>query len=342
MYWKTESLDNPGWRRDTVIDHISPFRSGHAERPEGDLGAYCRFYGLDLWIEHPDVLYTVGFLRSGSHHIATQHYRRPQSQGTIFVLHGYFDHAGLFSQLIDHCLHAGFDVVIYDQPGHGLSSGAPAAITDFSEYQHVLADIMDAVATHAPGPWLAVGQSTGGGVLVDYLLQAIPSGTCRLAHVVLLAPLIRPTGWIGIKMLHSIARPFVKSWGRMFSENSGNKRFLYFLREQDPLQARAVHGDWISALRRWVPRMEAAAPVVFPVTVVQGEKDMTVDWRHNLRIIHNKFSPVSEHLLPGARHHLVNDAPTLQAIVFNTIIGAFSETSNVPPATRVADSVLSD
>jgi len=88
-----------------------------------------------------------------------------------------------------------------------------------------------------------------------------------------------------------------------------------------------VHVDWVGALRSWVPHIESARPVDFPVTVVQGEKDLTVDWEHNLRIIRNKFSSVEERRIPDGRHHLVNEAQDLQATVFNTIIDTFSNPS---------------
>lgn len=287
---------------------------------------FCQFYGLDLWVEHPDVVYCQGLLRAGGHQVAVHYYRRPAARGTIFILHGYFDHVGLYSQLIDRCLGAGFDVLAYDQPGHGLSSGAPAAIGSFSEYQAVLQDVMASVSHYLRGPWYAVGQSTGAGILIDYLLTNQHTRTSsRFRQVVLLAPLVRPMGWLAAKLLHSLASPFMKRWRRLFSENSGNTRFLRFLKEIDPLQARAVRMDWVAALRQWVPYVESARPVDFPVTVVQGEKDLTVDWEHNLRIIRNKFAAVKELKIPDGRHHLVNEAKDLQATVFNTIIDTFVE-----------------
>lgn len=287
---------------------------------------YCRFYGLDLWVEHPEVLYHQGALDAGGHRVVAHYYRMPQAKGTVFILHGYFDHVGLYSQLIDRCLGAGFDVLAYDQPGHGLSSGTPASIGSFVEYQAVLTDVLAAVGDKVRSPWYAVGQSTGGGVLIDYLLSNHhDQASSAFRRVVLLAPLVRPAGWLGAKVLHSLAKPFMRRWGRLFSENSGNSRFLRFLKEADPLQARAVHVDWVSALRQWVPHIEASRPVDFPVTVVQGEKDLTVDWQHNLRIIRNKFSAVKELRIPDGRHHLVNEAQDLQATVFNTIIDTFND-----------------
>lgn len=306
-----------------------PFDPAAGRELSVEMEAYCRFYGLDLWVEHPEVHYHQGYLKAEKHEVMVHYFRLPDAvepRGTVFILHGYFDHVGLYTQLIDRCLGAGFDVLAYDQPGHGLSSGTPAAIGSFLEYQAVLSEVMAQVREKVRGPWFAVGQSTGGAILIDYLLSNHhDQNSSAFKRVVLLAPLVRPMGWLGAKTLHSLARPFLRRWRRVFGANSGNTRFLRFLREHDPLQARAVHVDWVSALRKWVPHIESARPVNFPVTVVQGEKDLTVDWQHNLRILRNKFSAVREQRIPDGRHHLVNEAQDLQATVFNTIIDTFME-----------------
>lgn len=331
MYWKTDNIDIPDWDRTSLLNKLTPFDPSVPEELGEEAVAYCRFYGLDLWVEHPEVSYFQGYVPAGGHQVVLHYYRLPArvekpSAGTVFIMHGYFDHVGLYSQLIDRCLGAGFDVLAYDQPGHGLSSGTPAAIGSFVEYQAVLCDVMARIEGKIRGPWFAVGQSTGGAILIDYLLSnGHDRQSSAFQKVVLLAPLVRPAGWLGAKLLHSLVRPFLSRWRRAFGQNSGNSRFLRFLREHDPLQARAVHVDWITALRQWVPHIEAARPVDFPVTVVQGEKDMTVDWQHNLRIIRNKFAAVDEIRIPDGRHHLVNEAQDLQATVFNTIIGTFSD-----------------
>ncbi|AXS82684.1 MULTISPECIES: alpha/beta hydrolase [Marinobacter] len=331
MYWKTDTIEIPDWDRHSLLDRLEPFDPAHSRELREEMVAYCRFYGLDLWVEHPEVNYHQGYIKAGGHEVMVHYFRLPDAKpgrGTVFILHGYFDHVGLYSQLIERCIGAGFDVLAYDQPGHGLSSGTPAAIDSFLEYQGVLADVLARARGKVREPWFAVGQSTGGAILIDYLLSnQHDQASSDFRNVVLLAPLIRPMGWLGAKTLHSLVKPFISRWRRVFAENSGNTRFLRFLREHDPLQARAVHVDWVSALRRWVPHIESARPVDFPVTVVQGEKDLTVDWQHNLRIIRNKFSSVEELRIPDGRHHLVNEAQDLQATVFNTIIDTFTNSA---------------
>jgi alpha-beta hydrolase superfamily lysophospholipase len=330
VYWKTDTIEIPDWNRHSLLERLEPFNPGDERPLSNEMVAYCRFYGLDLWVEHPDVHYHQGYVQAGEHQVMVHYYRlsgSSASRGTVFILHGYFDHVGLYSQLIDRCLGAGLDVLAYDQPGHGLSSGTPAAIGSFLEYQEVLSAVIRHVRGKVRDPWFAVGQSTGGAILIDYLLSNHhDQHSSDFKRVVLLAPLVRPMGWLGARVLHTMVKPFITRWRRAFAENSGNTRFLRFLREHDPLQARAVHVDWVTALRQWVPHIESARPVDFPVTVVQGEKDRTVDWQHNLRIIRNKFSSIEELRIPDGRHHLVNEAQDLQAQVFNTIIDTFTNT----------------
>lgn len=336
MYWKTDSIEIPDWDRNSLLQQLEPFDPGVSRELPTEVQAYCRYYGLDLWLEHPEISYHQGYVHAGGHEVMVHYYRCPEARATVFILHGYFDHVGLYSQLIDRCLGAGLDVLTYDQPGHGLSSGTPAAITSFLEYQQVLADVMAQVRGRIREPWFAVGQSTGGGILIDYLLSNHHSQeTSDFKRVVLLAPLVRPVGWLRARILHSLVRPFVTRWRRVFGENSGNTRFLRFLREHDPLQARAVHVDWVTALRQWVPHIESARPVDFPVTVVQGEQDTTVDWQHNLRIIRNKFSAIEEFRIPDGRHHLVNEVRDLQEQVFSAIIDAFTRDEEDQPAAAV-------
>ncbi len=341
MYWKTDTIEIPGWDRASLLKKVVPFEPERSDELGEDMVSYCRFYGLDLWVEYPDVEYHQGYVNAEKHQVMVHYFRLPDAEGppnggppkkgTVFIFHGYFDHVGLYSQLIERCLGEGFDVLAYDQPGHGLSSGTPAAIGSFLEYQAVLMDVVESVRDKIRGPWFAVGQSTGGAILIDYLLTN--RHTCKTSdfkRVVLLAPLVRPAGWLAAKVLHSVMKPFVSRWRRAFATNSSDSRFLEFLREHDPLQARAVRVDWVSALRQWVPHIESARPVDFPVTVVQGKKDTTVDWPHNLRIIRNKFSSVEELLIPDGRHHLVNEAKDLQAAVFNTIVDTFNQNSDGP------------
>lgn len=327
MYWRVQSsrMPRPDWDRETVCRHLPAFLPVAKTVNHPEIAAYCHFYGLDLETRNPDISHHLGYLNVGSFRVALHEYCVPQSRGTVFVVHGYFDHAGLYGRLFAHLLEQGYNVVCYDLPGHGLSSGETAAIRSFADYQRVLGSVMDGLRNRAPGPWFAIGQSTGGAVLIDYLLGGAHDRTSsEFQEVILLAPLVRPMGWSLARVLHTLVRPFRSTWKRAFSRNSGSERFLRFLREEDPLQSQVLSVTWVGALKEWIPRIEAAQPVSMDVTVIQGERDLTVDWPHNLDVIGQKFPGSRFHRLPEGHHHLVNEAPPLLDELFLLIDRALS------------------
>ncbi|MFE8072290.1 alpha/beta hydrolase [Marinobacteraceae bacterium S3BR75-40.1] len=329
MYWKKRPSEwpEPSWKRDALVAQLKDFDpEPRAMEPLSPLEEeYCRFYGLDLEVDFPEVEHRLGAMMAGGYRIAVHYYRQPRSdRGTVFVFHGYFDHAGLYAQLFAHLLDQGYNVLCYDLPGHGLSEGDRASIRSFEDYQRVLLAVLSKARNSVPSPWFAVGQSTGGAILIDYLLtNGFSHETATFRGVVLLAPLVRPTGWRSGRLLHSVVSPFAKTWRRVFSENSGDRAFLKFLREYDPLQPQMLALDWVGALKRWIRRIERITPIHYTVTVIQGEKDGTVDWRHNLRVIENKFARTRIHRLPEGHHHLVNESSPLLDKIFAIITDTF-------------------
>lgn len=318
-YWKRKSTVPDHLQVEHLRHDLAPFEFAATRALTPQEQTYNRFYGLDLEVDHPRAEHRMGKVSLAGYDIAVHCYTQPEARGTVFVFHGYFDHAGLYGQLFELCLAHGFNVICWDQPGHGLSSGVPAAIGSFGEYQTVL-DGMLKLAAGQVRPWVAIGQSTGGAILIDYLLSHQHTrASSDFERVILLAPLVRPRGWIAGQALYRVVHPFLDTWQRVFSHNSNDQDFLAFLKEKDPLQAKAIDLSWVGALRRWIPRIEKASPVDFPVTVIQGELDMTVAWRHNLRIIRNKFVRMREIRLPMGRHHLVNETPSVQRQVFAAI-----------------------
>lgn len=304
-----DSATHSGWDRDAVVASLPPFSFADTPAPDAVVAAYLAFYNLEPGPQFPSVSHHLGWIRAAGYRIATHYYEQRRSHGTVFLFHGYFDHAGLYTRMIRYCLGLGLNVLIYDLPGHGLSSGRPTAIGSFREYQRVLLTVLGLSRDHVPTPWVGVGQSTGGAALIDYLLSCHEApDAVAFSGVVLMAPLVRPMGFRSGKWLHMVMNPFRETWKRVFTANSNDNEFVRFLKEHDPLQARFMAMNWVTALKRWIPRIEAAPPVDYDLAVIQGEQDMTVDWRHNLRVLRRKFRRLRLYQIPEGRHHLANEA----------------------------------
>lgn len=202
------------------------------------LERYLGHYGLAPLLAERVGLY-VGYLQAGDFRLWTQVWSPEAPIGTAFVVHGYFDHLGLYRHLLECLLDRGWRVVLWDLPGHGLSSGRRASIDDFEDYGRCLHHLQQHLADEglAPRPWLGVGQSTGAAILATDALTRGDDG--HWSGLALLAPLVRPWGWNQSSWLHRLVGPFVESIPRKFRANSTDAAFADFLREGDPCRPTA-------------------------------------------------------------------------------------------------------
>ena len=144
--------------------------------------------------------------------------------------------------LIDYCLRQQLNVIAFDLPGHGLSSGEQATIRDFQEYDAVFSGLMDQVTENMDeGPasnLVAFGQSTGGAILINYLLKrGFTVNDCPFKDVILLAPLVRPVGWRKGIIFHPVVSLFMKQMKRKHGDSSSDEEFLDFVRQPHDLPA---------------------------------------------------------------------------------------------------------
>lgn len=253
--------------------------------------------------------------------VAVQQWRVPNACGNLLMVHGYYDHVGLYGNLIDFAQQQHLNVLTFDLPGHGLSSGEPAAIDDFDTYQRVC----DAILRHGQQqwpdlPWVLAGQSTGGATLTTWLMQQRPDPAISIVKDVwLLAPLLRPTGWNSGRWVHSVAQFFIKRIKRRFTLDGNNKAFFEFVAREDPLQATHLSVSWVTALKRWIRWMESCEPVHFPAVMVQGTSDLTVEWRYNVAVYQRLFPDMNVEIIEAAQHHLVNEEPERLGQIFTLL-----------------------
>lgn len=266
---------------------------------------YQQFYGLDL-PQQPETQSRLGIVQVQDYEVVTQLWWPLEPQATLIILHGYYDHMGLYRHLVDWALKLGFCVLSCDLPGHGLSSGARASIRSFDEYQQVLQALLhEARRLKLPTPWHLLGQSTGAAIITDYLVH--PNTDPEIGRSILMAPLVRPCDWLRAQWLYWLMRPFVQGIARRFTANSGDTDFLNFVQTQDPLQPRVLPTAWVGALSRWIPQIEQAPQSPHQPLIIQGEQDCTVDWQYNLPVLQQKFQNPTILQLPEARHHLANE-----------------------------------
>lgn len=301
---------------DSLRAQLRPLAAAQAEPPEAQV--YRQFYGLNI----PGANCRLGVVTVDGYEVVTQLWLPPAPTATLVLQHGYYDHMGLYRHVIAWALGMGFAVLACDLPGHGLSSGPRASIGEFSEYQAVFKAVLgEAQSLDLPQPWHLCGQSTGGAIIVDFLLNN--PVRAEIGEVLLLAPLVRPRAWGWSKLSYRVLRHFVTEIPRRFSPNSNDADFLAFI-QTDPLQPLSLPTAWVGALSRWVPGIEGAKVIQRRVVIVQGDADMTVDWRFNLQVLRRKFSEVTVLMVESGRHHLANESAEIRQRYFAFLTEQFS------------------
>ncbi len=242
-----------------------------------------------------------------------------KSLGTGIVVHGYMDHIGLYGHLIRHLLGRQLTVVCLDLKGHGLSSGAACSITYFGDYVAQVQSVIALCQVHFEGPLHGIGQSMGGSVLMKHCLNQSAHDAYPFTSLTLFAPLLQPVDWKKNRRLYYFSRWFVKSIKRVFRPSSWDKEFLAFLRDQDPLQPKRVPLDWVGAMDRWISEFTKSEKADYPVHIIQGDNDKTLNWKYNISQFQLKFNALQVSIIPRANHHLVNEEETLRESIFAKI-----------------------
>ncbi len=288
-------------------------------QPSPELRDFLRDYQLDFSGHYPEASYRGGLVDSGAYQLMLHRWLQPAARGSLLLVHGYFDHSGLFDKLVAYGLSRKYNVLIFDLPGHGLSSGEPAAIGDFAEYAQALADVLDAANLPADRPLYAIGQSTGCSALMEFARRE----PWPFASVAFLAPLVRPAQWGFVKFGYTLLHRFSDGIERKFNRNTSDEDFLAFVR-RDPLQCHRISLRWIGALKKWLAGLPAVDLGVGPVLVVQGQRDGTVDWRYNVPRVLELFAGSEVCYLPTAGHQLANESAEIREVYYAALDHYFS------------------
>jgi pimeloyl-ACP methyl ester carboxylesterase len=100
----------------------------------------------------------------------------------VLLVHGWNGHAGRLSSFIEPLLEAGFGVVAFDAPAHGISQGQLATLPDFTRSLELVAGVVAPVAL--------VGHSMGAAACALAVRAGLP-----VRAVVLLAPPADPEAY---------------------------------------------------------------------------------------------------------------------------------------------------
>ncbi len=242
----------------------------------------------------------------------------PSPRGAVLLLHGYAEHVGRYTHVIEALVGEGLSVYAYDQRGHGRSGG-PRALVRLSELVDDHLAAREWLRRELAGlPVFALGHSMGGLVTASSVLRD-PRG---LRGVVLSSPALmvgqdKPV-WLrrAARVLARIAPTVVvdrRLDGLLSRDPQIDARW-----KQDPLcyqghnRARTGYELMAGGLAIWSNLSRWSLPTL----VVHGDADRLITIEGSRRFVHEIGSTDKELWeAPGGYHELFNDLESEAAVI---------------------------
>ncbi|KFN42566.1 alpha/beta hydrolase [Arenimonas oryziterrae] len=94
-----------------------------------------------------------------------------ERRGTVLIVHGLGEHIGRYAGLAAVLNAQGWNVVGYDQRGHGRSTGPKGRLRQADDLLQDLAQVIDHVRATAPAPLILLGHSMGGLICARFVAE---------------------------------------------------------------------------------------------------------------------------------------------------------------------------
>ena len=112
------------------------------------------------------------------------------ARGTVLIVHGLGEHIGRYQHVAAHLNGWGWNVVGFDQRGHGRSSGGKGQLAAPDSLLQDLSRVIEALRAKHAGPLVLLGHSMGGLVAARFVaegLRSSPAAWCRSVDALVLS-----------------------------------------------------------------------------------------------------------------------------------------------------------
>jgi alpha-beta hydrolase superfamily lysophospholipase len=251
------------------------------------------------------------FRGNGEHELFYQSWAPDdQARASLGIVHGFAEHSGRYSNVVEYFVPRTFKVYGFDLRGHGRSGGRKNFIQSWDDYRGDVKAFIDLIRKEEVGsPIFLYGHSMGGTIVLDYVLL----NPADVIGVIASAPAI---GEIGIPAyLWTIARLLNRVWPTFAMESQLDPAYL----SREPSVAQAYEDDplvnTIGTTRLGVEIGEAgdriqerASDLKIPLLIVPGGSDQLVEVEGSQRFFGNVgFEDKELKIYEGAYHELHND-----------------------------------
>ncbi len=287
-----------------------------------DYDAYLDYYDLKSATEGTEKHFDR--LEVGGDRIVMQSFMQPEGRATgdLLCVHGYQDHAGVYTEIVRNAVDQGKNVYLFDFQGHGLSTASMGlcSISSFEKYDDALDAVFDNIAKLKNAESAAqskeitdkvdiLAHSTGACVVTNRLLNG---GKNR---ALFMGPLFRNRNHVKGQRAYEVAIKLAKRSGRPIDEvaksaahidvNTSSESYVEFAKK-DPLRGRLLTPSWFGALLEWQSAFfKKPTNSDTSLLILQGDGDTVVDGDYNCKVFSEKFERSDVRMLEGVGHQVM-------------------------------------
>lgn len=243
-------------------------------------------------------------------------------QPVVFFIHGYLDHTATNRYAIEALLEHGATVITMDLPGHGLSSGRRAHISDFSLYGSSVEQVLEAIeaagilARDSLRGMTGIGHSTG----ATALLEHTENYDNRFSRFVFAAPLIRVFAFPILQVGAEVVGQMVDQLPDRISGSTSNESYIDFAEQFDVLRVRHTDLEWFEAYLEWEESRRDLSEREIPLLLVLAEDDTVVANGHNEEFLRRVFPDTRVIEVEDARHSIFTEPAAVHGTVMAEIV----------------------
>ena len=242
--------------------------------------------------------YSSKSIKSGTYNIQIHQWINPKNKKWAMASHGYLDHCLYLKPILDKLIAKNYNILCYDLPGHGKSSGAPADIKDFNEYKSVFNDVLKELPKTSD--LLFIGHSTGNVGFTQSLMEQ--SWQNPFKKIIMIAPLTRSYMWKAYQWALNKSVIGKVKWVPLLMRNDHPD--YKALVKIDPYRVKRLPTNWLWQLSLWFEEINSSYVVKSrKMHVIFGKKDTVVDQEYG-RLFYSKVFPNSTIINLEESHHM--------------------------------------
>lgn len=238
-------------------------------------------------------------------------------KATVIITHGIGEHSKRYEYLAFKLNKHGFDVITYDNLGHGRSSGKRGKIKSFKDHVETLRNIVLKERERTSNKIILLGHSMGGGIVNLYeamyhdsdLIVSVAAATDTPSNM----KIFKYTGFYLLR--------WVRINTKIFKNDLAKNPNIYLATKNDPLQLKYMYlsllGEMFIKGIKYLK--ENIGNFKTPILYVHGTSDKIVDYRFSQNMYDSiKTKDKTIKLYEGEYHELLNDYN--KDIIINDII----------------------